>query len=151
MLLRRKLTYLARSPITLNRARPYASGQVHPRGPRRLCSRPPVALLSSPSLSQKCQSPSCRFPATVAGRAAGPHGAEDDRGRLLVGECKWTRAPVERDALAQFQSRAANHPLLAKRQTQLSYFSKAGFIQGAIRFALDAGIQLISLRDMLAH
>ncbi len=76
---------------------------------------------------------------------------EDSRGRLLVGESKWTRAPVGRDALAQFQSRAANHELLAKRQPQLVYFSRAGFTQGAIRFASEAGIQLVSLRDMLPH
>jgi len=77
--------------------------------------------------------------------------AEDSQGRLLVGECKWTRTPVGRDALAQFQSRAANHALLAKRRPRLLYFSRAGFAQGAIRFALEAGIQLISLRNMLAH
>ena len=46
-------------------------------------------------------------------------GAEDSRGRLLAGECKWTRAPVGRDALAQFQSRAADHVLLAKRRVAL--------------------------------
>jgi AAA+ ATPase superfamily predicted ATPase len=78
-------------------------------------------------------------------------GAEDSRGRLLVGECKWTRAPVGRDALAQFQSRAATHVLLAKRQPHLLYFSRVGFTPGAVRFASGAGIQLISLRDMLAH
>jgi hypothetical protein len=78
-------------------------------------------------------------------------GAEDSRGRLLAGECKWTRTPVGCDALAQFQSRAANHVLLAKQRPQLLCFSRAGYTQGAIRFASEAGIQLISLRDMLAH
>jgi len=46
-------------------------------------------------------------------------GAEDSRSRLLAGECKWTRAPVGRDPLAQFQSRAADHVLLAKRRVAL--------------------------------
>jgi hypothetical protein len=46
-------------------------------------------------------------------------GAEDSRSRLLAGECKWTRAPVGRDPLAQFQSRAADHVLLAKRRVGL--------------------------------
>jgi hypothetical protein len=67
----------------------------------------------------------------------------------LIGECKWTRAPVGRDALTRFLSRAANHGLLARRRPQLLYFSKAGFTQGAIRFASEAGIQLIGLREML--
>jgi AAA+ ATPase superfamily predicted ATPase len=77
--------------------------------------------------------------------------AEDSRGQLLVGECKWTRCPVGRDALRQFQSRAANHPLLARRRPQLLFFSKAGFTQGAIRFASEAGIQVVNLHDMLVQ
>lgn len=76
--------------------------------------------------------------------------AEDARGRLLVGECKWTRAPVGRDALAAFQSRGQSHPLLADRHPQWLYFSRAGFTAGAAAFAARSGIHLLTLRALLA-
>jgi uncharacterized protein len=76
--------------------------------------------------------------------------AEDTRNRLLVGECKWTRAPIGRDALAAFRSRVINHELFGRRRPQLLYFSRGGFTPGAARFASESRIQLLSLHDLLS-
>jgi AAA+ ATPase superfamily predicted ATPase len=77
--------------------------------------------------------------------------AEDARGRLLVGECKWARGPVGRDALSRFRERAASHPLLADRRSQLLYFSRAGFTPAAVRFGVQSGMQLLGLRTLLGE
>lgn len=76
--------------------------------------------------------------------------AEDARDRLLVGECKWTRGPLGRDALAAFQSRVESRPWLTEREPELVFFSRSGFQPAASRFAAQARIRLLGLRDLLA-
>jgi AAA+ ATPase superfamily predicted ATPase len=75
--------------------------------------------------------------------------AEDAQGRLLVGECKWSRAPVGRDALAAFHARAADRPWLADQRPQLIYFARSGFTPGATRLAAQSQTRLLTLHDLL--
>ena len=74
----------------------------------------------------------------------------DGRSRsLLVGECKWWKAPVGVNVLRELRDRATRLGSELKRQTRLAIFSLSGFTDELRAVAKQEGVVLISAEDLL--
>lgn len=71
---------------------------------------------------------------------------DDGRGKAIVGECKWTDAPVGSSILTELMSRSSVFPHPEKHYV---LFGKNGFTSGCIHLAENfPNVTLISLADM---
>lgn len=69
--------------------------------------------------------------------------------RLLIGEAKWGRAPLERQLLTDLKQRSQRMPqVTAGWQTQYALFARAGFSDALHQEAQQTGARLISLAQL---
>ena len=71
---------------------------------------------------------------------------------IILGECKWTNAPIDTSVLRDLQEKGTKYPALSVFSSQYYYlFSKCGFTKGLLDIAAcETHVKLFSLEDVLA-